>query len=659
MRDTLLKVFQVTPAALGVVAALGGVAQAQQVPSANSVNPTLQRTEQYYVGPSTINQAQVTSVSEFVDVKPTDWAFQALQSLVERYGCIVGLPTKPPTYQGRRATTRFEFAAGLNACLDRINELIAASVENLVTKEDLLVIQRLQEEFAAELSVIRGRVDAIEARTALLEQQQFSTVTKLRGEVIFAPYGVADSNVAYNRIENELLRGGRRFTGATGTGGDTVARGAVRAVRPTGDNPALIGERARTADSLAFGYRVRLNFDTSFNGRDRLRVRLQAGDAANLAGATGTNEGRLSFDIVTGGGFQVDHLSYDFTFDRDRGRVTIAGANYEFNDYFDTYNPLASDALGSISRFGRFNPLFYRSGDNSGTGAFIGYRFNPIFRVDAGYLARNPALGFGGSPSAANPELGLFGSNYTVGVLFGVEPTRDFKFGIGYTHAYNETVSRDGGATAQGISLTGATGTDFAINPFNPAGTPGLAPGLAPIRTAVNLDTINLMFQWRALPQFTLAGWFGYGWARGQSDSPPPPNVPGGRGQGTRRANLLTAALVFAFPDIFGRRGDLAGVIVGIPPYVVSSDWFGNTTTGPVAGVFGANVPAGALPPFAPARRIRLQDRDVPVHLEALYRFQVNKYLTVTPGAFVVFNPNGDSRNDPIVVYTIRTTFTF
>ncbi|MCS6781940.1 MAG: carbohydrate porin [Gloeomargarita sp. SKYG98] len=61
----------------------------------------------------------------------------------------------------------------------------------------------------------------------------------------------------------------------------------------------------------------------------------------------------------------------------------------------------------------------------------------------------------------------------------------------------------------------------------------------------------------------------------------------------------------------------------------------------------------------APARRIRLRDRDVPVHLEALYRFQVNKYLTVTPGVFVVFNPNGDSRNDPIVVYTIRTTLTF
>ena len=59
---------------------------------------------------------QVTSVTQLSDVQPTDWAFQALQSLVERYGCIAGYPDG--TYKGNRAMTRFEFAAGLNACLD-------------------------------------------------------------------------------------------------------------------------------------------------------------------------------------------------------------------------------------------------------------------------------------------------------------------------------------------------------------------------------------------------------------------------------------------------------------------------------------------------------------------------------------------------------------
>ena len=86
---------------------------------------------------------QVTSVSQLSDVRPTDWAFQALQSLVERYGCIAGYPDG--TYRGNRALTRYEFAAGLNACLDQVTKLIGSSTANFVTKEDLAVLQRLQE----------------------------------------------------------------------------------------------------------------------------------------------------------------------------------------------------------------------------------------------------------------------------------------------------------------------------------------------------------------------------------------------------------------------------------------------------------------------------------------------------------------------------------
>ena len=130
---------------------------------------------------------QVTSVSQFSDIQPTDWAFQALQSLVERYGCIAGYPNS--TYRGNRALTRYEFAAGLNACLDRVNELIASATAALVTKEDLATLQRLQEEFSAELATLRGRVDALEARTAQLEANQFSTTTKLEGEVVM---GIVD-----------------------------------------------------------------------------------------------------------------------------------------------------------------------------------------------------------------------------------------------------------------------------------------------------------------------------------------------------------------------------------------------------------------------------------------------------------------------------------
>ncbi|MCY7272316.1 MAG: iron uptake porin, partial [Phormidesmis sp. CAN_BIN44] len=167
---------------------------------------------------------QVTSVSQLSDVRPTDWAFQALQSLVERYGCIVGYPDK--TFRGNRALTRYEFAAGLNACLDRVNELIAAATADLVKKEDLATLQKLQEEFAAELATVRGRVDALEARTTTLEKQQFSTTTKLSGEVIFS---LASAYGAYPGLGNRRsLASGTTTGGAPGRDANVVFNNRVR-----------------------------------------------------------------------------------------------------------------------------------------------------------------------------------------------------------------------------------------------------------------------------------------------------------------------------------------------------------------------------------------------------------------------------------------------
>src|SRR5512137_2108844 len=115
-------------------------------------------------------QNQVTSINQFSDVKPTDWAYQALSNLIERYGCVAGYPDG--TFKGGQAMTRYEAAALLNACLDRITE---------VTDE----LKRLMDEFEKELAVLRGRVDDLEAKVGELEATQFSTTTKLQGEATF------------------------------------------------------------------------------------------------------------------------------------------------------------------------------------------------------------------------------------------------------------------------------------------------------------------------------------------------------------------------------------------------------------------------------------------------------------------------------------------
>ena len=168
---------------------------------------------------------QVTSVNQFSEVRPTDWAYQALTNLVEKYGCVAGYPNG--TYKGGQAMTRYEAAALLNACLDRVTE---------VTDE----LQRLMDEFKKELTVLKGRVDGLEAKVGTLEAQQFSTTTKLKGEVNFILGGVPDYN------------------------SDTKV----------GTPPVAVGRQ----DRATFNYDLRLNLDTSFTGKDLLRTRLRSGN---------------------------------------------------------------------------------------------------------------------------------------------------------------------------------------------------------------------------------------------------------------------------------------------------------------------------------------------------------------------------------------------
>ena len=179
---------------------------------------------------------QVTNVNQLSDVQPTDWAFQALQSLVERYGCIAGYPNS--TFRGNRAMTRYEFAAGLNACLERVNELQSTATADLVKKEDLATIQKLQEEFTVELATLRGRVDTLEAKTAELEANQFSTTTKIQGQVIIS-------------------------ANAGGFSGDRIidATGRVRTQQP---NATVL-------------YRAGIDLNTSFSGSDLLKIRIETG----------------------------------------------------------------------------------------------------------------------------------------------------------------------------------------------------------------------------------------------------------------------------------------------------------------------------------------------------------------------------------------------
>ncbi|HEY9703277.1 MAG TPA: hypothetical protein V6C58_12560, partial [Allocoleopsis sp.] len=86
---------------------------------------------------------QITNVEELQDVKSTDWAYQSLKSLNERYNCVTTPQGKSNVFEGDRAITRYEFAEGLNKCLEQIEKLIGNVNKDFIKKDDLETLSRL------------------------------------------------------------------------------------------------------------------------------------------------------------------------------------------------------------------------------------------------------------------------------------------------------------------------------------------------------------------------------------------------------------------------------------------------------------------------------------------------------------------------------------
>ena len=107
---------------------------------------------------------------------PTQSELETLQALVQKYKVAV-----PDVAIDKTALTRCQFASRLNALIDQVNEVIAAGEGELLPKADLSTFQKLVEAYAAELADYRSGT-TLEARTATLEKQQFSTRTRLCSE---------------------------------------------------------------------------------------------------------------------------------------------------------------------------------------------------------------------------------------------------------------------------------------------------------------------------------------------------------------------------------------------------------------------------------------------------------------------------------------------
>jgi Carbohydrate-selective porin, OprB family/S-layer homology domain len=365
---------------------------------------------------------QVTSVSQLRDVSPGDWAFEALRNLVERYGCISGYPDR--TFRGDKPLTRYEFAAGLNSCMQQIERLIGSGGGDRgtgVNEADLSTVQKLTSEFKAELTALGARVDNLEARVGKVEKQQFSTTTKLSGEAILA---------------------------LTDTFGE---------VNSTGEDPT----------NTVFGDRVRLSLNTSFTGKDKLITRLAAGNLAafsfNGDNVPATTQNVNMSPVGTGANnVIVDWIAYYLPVGKSQLYIGANGGIH--SDYAATNNPFFEDydgGNGALSAFASESPI-YRIG--GGVGA--GFTYN--FGKEGSLIGSNSGITLGylaESPNNPGDDTGLFNGGYSALGQVNLNIKDRLGLGLTYVHGYNKSDSSlfDLGG---GSGSTGVVGTSLANNPF-------------------------------------------------------------------------------------------------------------------------------------------------------------------------------------------------
>ena len=332
------------------------------------------------------SQEQVTSISQFTDLRPSDWAYQALSNLVERYGCVAGYPNG--SFRGGQAMTRFEAAALLNACLDRVTE---------VTDE----LKRLMAEFEKELAILKGRVDGLEAKVGELEANQFSTTTKLKGIATMTIGGATNGTVSAfaNQVD-----GGQNF----------------------GPAKALV-----QAERVSFNYDVKLLLDTSFTGKDLLRTTLRSGNAGSSVFGGGGGQTLMesyfqqegnSNDSVT-----IDRLFYQFpigenftgTFGAKVGQADMLAmwpSVYPSDTILDRFTTAGANLAYSYA-LGAGGGIWYAKDGFSVSASYLSNEFTAPYSYET-QLAGDPQGGGFGEGSVTTVQAGYAGKNWGAAFVY-------------------------------------------------------------------------------------------------------------------------------------------------------------------------------------------------------------------------------------------------
>ena len=610
-----MKLFQqllVAPAALGLLAPV----------AANAAELNINGVSEY-----TCAAEQVTSVTQFSDVYPTDWAYQALSNLVERYGCVAGYPNG--TFRGNRAMTRYEAAALLNACLDRITE---------VTDE----LKRLMKEFERELAILKGRVDGLEARVGELEATQFSTTTKLKGKATFViganSYGGDYKSPAAPFAFDSFNLQNRRFVKNSD---------ARKEILKKADTGAEISNEYLGATTFSYDYQLELL--TSFTGKDLLKTRLRSGNFKNAFGF-GTDTGMAdpltaSSNLTSFSGMEaasdsgdnivIDRLYYQFPLGSN---FTItAGGKVRQDDMLAVWpSAYPTDTILDFFTYAGA-PGAYNL--NLGAGAGISWASNG-WSVSANYVSGNGNVG---KPSAV-----LGGTSYDAGT--GVRDCGDSSGGIA-TDCASGTGTVQLAYTADNWGIAGVY--NYSSSNF---GNVNPATG-TPLATAVgirgNTDSFGLSAYWT--PEES--GWIpsiSTGWGINTTTGADYGKVAGVdqyakiAGFEFESATTQSWYVGLQWSDVF-IKGNSAGMAVGQKAFVTDID-----LSGVGGGTLATNNKSGDSE--------KILARDGQYAWEWWYMFQVTDNISVTPAIFYLSRPLGAYTQDNTFTQfggLVKTTFKF
>ena len=115
--------------------------------------------------------ASVVAVNELTDVESNEWAYMAVQELVEKYDVLEGYPDG--TFQGKKPSTRFELAAAVYDLATYFSDEIATD------RNDLAKLAKLLDEFSGDIKAIQGRVDVLETKVVAVENKEKELEVKL------------------------------------------------------------------------------------------------------------------------------------------------------------------------------------------------------------------------------------------------------------------------------------------------------------------------------------------------------------------------------------------------------------------------------------------------------------------------------------------------